>query len=101
MTNFIARLEDWSRAWEKAGTPRPRVKFRLGPTDRPKRSAWLELEDDRIVAQVTVWVSGECEAEADRVADGSVLFRKSCVLQEGEDLNNVIDELLLHFRTEA
>ena len=33
----------------------------LGPAGRPKPSAWLDLENDRLMCRITVWESGECD----------------------------------------
>lgn len=97
MTNFIAKLEDWCMKLRKDAPSSVRIDFNLGPTDRPKRSAWLGLRNERITAQITVWVSGECELEADSLADGSVMMRKSLLLENSADLDAAIREVMKQF----
>jgi hypothetical protein len=97
VTNFIANLQDWCMKWKATGHS-PMATFTMGPIDRPKRSAWLELRDERITAQVTVWVSGECELEADSISNGSVLMRKSYVLEDRTDLEEAVQEVLELFQ---
>ena len=33
----------------------------LDPAERPKVSAWVDLENDRLMCRITVWESGECD----------------------------------------
>jgi hypothetical protein len=40
------------------------------PIDRPKRSAWLDLDTAEIVCRIIVWESGECDLEMINVPSG-------------------------------
>jgi hypothetical protein len=69
------------------------LSFTRGPLDREKTGAWLEITAPQRLAQFTVWSSGECELEAD-ASDGSVLLRRSLVLDSPSDLGRLVEELL-------
>ncbi len=38
-----------------------RSSMNLGPPERPKPSAWVDLENERLMCRITVWESGECD----------------------------------------
>lgn len=94
--NFMAILEEWCQEAGKVNEA-VLIKFTMGPTDRPKRAAWAEVEDSRFAAQLTVWVTGECEAEVYSLEDGSALLRKSEVVRTSEEFEGVIKESMDRF----
>ena len=88
---FLDVLEAQARVLP-ASHPAIEFEFTRGPVDREKTGAWLEMTTPRRLGQVTVWSSGECEIEAD-ASDGSVLLRRSVVLESPDDLKPALDEL--------
>jgi hypothetical protein len=97
VTNFIVRLEEWSKRWNARHPEGPHADYEMGPIDQQKRAASVIFDDGRVLGQLTVWVTGECDAEAYLRSDKSTLLLKSVTLESQADLHDLLGEVVSHF----
>ncbi len=93
--NYMAILETWCAAYPVVGRGAV-VTFHMGPVDRPKRCAWLEIVNDRVEGQLCVWTTGECELEVD-TRGGSILLRETAVANTSEEFEGLIQKMASFF----
>lgn len=95
MPAFLDELRHWHRTYEAEGGRRQvRVRFEEGPSDRPKRAAWIVAEGAHAEGQMTLWESGECDTEA--VGQQGPILLRSRVLKDPDLVASVADDLVDH-----
>jgi hypothetical protein len=74
------------------------VELRFGQTqdDRPEPSAWVAAEKEGLMAELTVWSSGEAEFVAGR--PGQIEVNEHHDLESAEGLNELLNRLLAFVR---
>jgi hypothetical protein len=70
------------------------VELRLGPSDRPKRGAALNLTANPMLAQLLLWETGEAELEVLDASSDTFLLREHRDLESEADLAEALRTLV-------
>lgn len=86
----------WSGAEARALSisSRPRDIGRITGIRRAKEAAWLQFQDRRLIGQITVWETGECELEAIELSTEESRLREHRDLRSISDLRDALSALL-------
>jgi hypothetical protein len=94
MTDLRMALRQWVDRRGATGLNKPWVVFRESDSDRPKRAAWIEVEDPDVMGQLIIWESGECEVDLGSTSDPSKTLIRSLKLLTNEDLDRLLEEVI-------
>ncbi|MGH2706890.1 MAG: immunity protein TriTu family protein [Actinomycetota bacterium] len=87
-------LAGWVEGWTASGRTSPSMTITMGDENLPKRSAWAAIEGEEVMAQLTVWETGECEAEAYRIDPGEAVLRESAQISSVEELHSLLRKVV-------
>jgi hypothetical protein len=98
MPTFAETLESWSREWNRSHPDGPQAAaYAIAADDRNPRAAFVVIDDERVMAKVSVRGSGECDAEAYSFDERSTLVLRSLVLADEAHLLRVLNDVVSHF----
>jgi hypothetical protein len=87
-------LAGWVEGWTASGRTSPSMTITMGDENLPKRSAWTRIEGNAVSAQLTLWETGECEAEAYRIDTGDAVLRESAQVSSVDELNSLLRKVV-------
>ncbi len=94
MLGLLFYMGGWVDGWMASTDSQIILRFEMGPDDRPKRSAWMSIETSACLGHVTVWESGEVDAEVVEVASGASIRAISRVVGSPSELAATIREVI-------
>ena len=94
MLTLLYFLAGWVEGWTASGRTSPSMTVTMGDESLPKRSAWAIIEGQNVMAQLTLWETGESEVEAYHSDTGESLFRQSTQVSTVEELRSLIRKLV-------
>lgn len=94
MLTYLYFLGGWVDAWTASGRSDVSLEFVMGPSEYPKRSAWVIAEGRSVAGQLTVWDSGEVEGEAISISTGERVLVVSDLIGTPEELGSQMRRLI-------
>ena len=80
-------MAGWSDGWIADRPSTMSLQFTMGPVDRDKRSAWIATESPTTVGHLTLWESGEIEAEIVETRSMRRVHTVSAVVKDADALS--------------
>ena len=98
MPLFLDELRLWFEDYSNSGGRRGiRVEFGDGPPGVSKRGAWITARGAAAIGQLTLWESGECDAEAHTTTGvRTPILLRSRVLEQPTRVPAIADDLVDH-----
>ncbi len=87
-------LGGWADGWRHGRQSPVALAFEMGPVERPTRSASLGAESLNALGHVTVWESGEVEAEVVRLVDDQRTLAISATVADVDGLDEIVRKVL-------
>ncbi len=84
--SYLDFLAGWWAGWSISRDSVVAIELRVGPEDRDKRSSSLAAESETKLGALTIWDSGEFEAEVIEWATEERTHVDSTIVKNAEDL---------------
>lgn len=98
MIDFVSYIGAWADGWNAAEPSSPILQFSSNShLNYGKRAAWLLVENTHLIAQITIWDTGECKLEAVDTTTQESILREHRDLHTLEDLRASLKTLLQLF----
>jgi len=85
--DLLHYMAGWADGWAADRDAPISVQFTMGPADRDKRSAWIATESPTALGHLTIWETGEVEAEVVESESMRRVYVVSAVVKDAEALS--------------